>query len=71
MNQETIDNIEKDLNGWTLALISKGKHGVRLQLQSNPPEEYDPGTIKCITAATLEEATSQAIKFTKIQNETD
>jgi len=63
--QELIESIEEQLNGWTLALISTGKHGVRLQLQSEPPESEDTGKIVCITAPTLEEAIQKAIMFSE------
>lgn len=63
--QELMDWLSSRLNGWTVALISKGPQGFRLQLQSEPPESMDCGMIRCVTAPTIEGAVEEAIEFAK------
>ena len=63
--QEFMDIAPKIFNGWTLALISKGSHGFRFQLQSEPPESENTGKIKCAMGKTFEEALKKAIKLTR------
>lgn len=66
MGQEFFEWLRPQLSGWEPALFSyeAGKYA-RIQLQSEPPESEECGTIHCITCATLTDAVTEAIQYGK------
>ena len=63
--QALFEWLRPQLHGWEPALLSTGPGYARIQLQSEPPESEECGTIRCITESNLKKCIAACIKFSE------